>query len=366
MDRHPLALLETLVNIDSGSGDTEGLSRVAEVIRCYTENWPWAFEQRTASDGSRHYYLRHGQGRRILLIAHLDTVFPKGTVAERPFSVVGDLAHGPGVSDCKSGVVTILAALENLKGQEWPGLEIGCLFNTDEEISSPGSREIIAELTRDAAMVLVAEPAEGEHLTVARKGIGRFTLTVTGKAAHSGSNFKDGHNAIWELAQRIVEIQNLSDPDRGVTFNVGAVRGGSRPNIIPDWAEAQIDLRIKTGIQVKEALAALREVTSRTTVVGTVNRLEGGISRPPLESTAANIELFKEFQRIGRELGMSLGMLESGGGSDANLAAQSGVPTLDGLGPVGGGHHSAREYLEIPSLYLRIRLLTAFLKRLSG
>jgi len=362
MDKY-LALLEAMVNVDSGSGHREGFQKLADMIRPMAEELRCSFESRKAHDGSVHYVLSRGEGERVLLIAHLDTVFPPGTATRRPFRVVGDRAFGPGVSDCKSGVVMILAALEELNRSQWPACRIDCLFNTDEELSSPGSREIITDMSKGAKAVLVAEPAEGDNLTVARKGIGRFVLKVTGKAAHSGSDYSEGRNAVVELARKMTEIYRLTDLKEGITFNPAVVRGGSRPNIVPDYAEVAIDLRLKTAAQERRALECLHEIVGRRWITGTESRLEGMITRPPMEPTPANLRLYQEFKTIADALGMTLGRTESGGGSDANLAAACGVPVIDGLGPVGGGHHTEDEYMEIPSLYRRIQLLTEYLKR---
>lgn len=359
-----LGWLETMVNIDSGTGDSEGMEQLAAVIRQIVKQWGGEIQTLPAVDGSQHYYFSRGIGRKILLVAHLDTVFPKGTVARRSFEVRGDRAYGPGVSDCKSGVVTILAALAALAQRGWPELQLGAFFNTDEEMGSPGSGELIRNLARNAEAVLVLEPAEGETLTVARKGIGRFKLRVFGKAAHSGSNFTDGASAVVELSHKILALHQACDPQARITFNAGVISGGSKSNIIPDYAEAQIDLRLKTAAQRETAVRQLETIAARQWVLGTHSQLEGGITRPPLEVTEENMALYQQFKQLGREMGLELEPLESGGGSDANLVATVGVPVLDGLGPIGGGHHTAEEYLELPSLRQRIELLTEFLLRI--
>jgi glutamate carboxypeptidase len=357
-----LGRLADLVNVDSGTGDREGLERIAAMLRQWAGELGLDFAALDASDGSRHYLLKRGRGERVLLIAHLDTVFAKGTAGVRPFSIDGDLARGPGVSDCKSGVVTILAALSKLAEARWPDREIVCLFNSDEEISSPGSREIIFKLAKECQEVLVVEPAEGENLTVARKGIGRFELRVAGKAAHSGSNYQDGSNAILEMAHKIIAVQNLTDLEAGVTLNVGVVSGGFRPNIVPDFAAAEIDLRIVRPGQETPVIEAMERIARECRVPGTSGSLGGGITRPPMPATPAGLELLKKFQAAAGRLGFELGGVESGGGSDANLAASVGAAVIDGVGPIGGGHHSEDEYLEIPSLFRRIDLLAEFLR----
>lgn len=365
METNYLILLENMVNIDSGTGDINGITQVSELIRPRLNELEFIYEPVEAEDGSIHFYARKGSGKKVLLLAHLDTVFPSGTATNRKYHTNGDLAFGPGVSDCKSGVATIVGALEELSRSRWPDLEINCLFNSDEEISSPGSRKIIENLAKDAAAVLVIEPAEMENITVARKGIGRFTLRVFGKAAHSGSNYIDGDNAILELAHQIIKIQGLSRFEQGITLNVGTVTGGVRPNIIPDYAMAEIDLRIVRPEQEDLIIKELKEITSLCKTPGTRTRLEGNITRPPMPSSDLNIQLYEKIKAVGHSIGMELGALESGGGSDANFTAALGVPTVDGLGPIGGGHHSEEEYMNIPSLERRIKLLASFLRAFS-
>lgn len=358
-----LNLLAELVNIDSGTGNQDGLNQIAEILRLRLRKLGIDLQTMEANDGSRHYLASRGQGKRILLLAHLDTVFAKGTAAKRSFSMEGEMAHGPGVSDCKSGVVTIIGALEYLHHLEaWPNCEICCLFNTDEEIGSPGSRALIEQLATEAKAVLVVEPAEGENVTVSRKGIGRFVLQVFGRAAHSGSNYLDGTNAILELAHKIIAIQGLTDFDAGITLNVGVISGGVRPNIIPDYAEAEVDLRMVHPQQAEMVIEELNRIVAANKVNGVTAKLNGTITRPPMPLTDINQCLFYEYRDVARKLAVETGPFHSGGGSDANFAAALGVPTIDGLGPCGGGHHSESEFLWIPSLNTRIKVLGEFLK----
>ncbi len=357
-----LELLASMVNIDSGTGDTEGINRINELVCPCLRELGFDYRPIIAEDGSIHFHARRGLGKKILLLAHLDTVFPKGTTAVREFHIDSDLAFGPGVSDCKSGVVTIIGALEELSGGGWPNLEINCLFNSDEEISSPGSRKIIEDLAKDATAVLVVEPAEMENITVARKGIGRFELRVFGKAAHSGSNHTDGCNAILELAHKIITIQGLSQSEAGITLNVGTITGGVRPNIVPNFAMAEIDLRIIRPEQAGPTIEGLNKITTACKIPGTSARLSGGITRPPMPLNDVNLKLYRSIRDVGRSIGIELGAFESGGGSDANFAAALGVPVIDGLGPIGGGHHSETEYMSISSMYHRINLLASFLR----
>lgn len=362
MNSNYLELLASMVNIDSGPGDTEGIKEISKLIGPRLQNLGFSYEPVVAEDETVHFHARYGAGKKVLLLAHLDTVFPKGTVAVRRFYTEGDLAFGPGVSDCKSGVVTIIGALERLAHGQWPNLEINCLFNSDEEISSPGSRKIIEGLAKEATAVLVVEPAEFENITVARKGIGRFELRVFGKSAHSGSNYSDGCNAILELAHKIIAIQRLSRIERGITLNVGTVGGGVRPNVVPDFAMAEIDLRIIQPNQAESVIDELKKITADCKIPGTSARLSGGITRPPMPLNDVNYQLYQSVREVGLELGIELGAVESGGGSDANFTSALGIPTIDGVGPIGGGHHSEDEYLNIPSLESRINLLASFLR----
>jgi len=356
-------LLAELVNIDSGTGDLEGRNKIAALLQPRLRNLEMDLQPMEAGDGSVHYFSARGRGKRILLVAHLDTVFAKGAAAQRSFQIKGDIAYGPGVSDCKSGVVTIISALENLhRLGAWPEREIGCFFNTDEEIGSPGSRSIIEKLADGAEAVLVVEPAEGENITITRKGIGRFHLQVFGKAAHSGADYSAGRNAILELAHKIIAIQGLTDLTAGITLNVGVVSGGIRPNIVPDYAEAEIDLRIVYAGQEAKVREDLNRITANSRVTGVLAKLSGGITRPPMPLVPQNEKLYQDYANVARGLGIELGTFHSGGGSDANFTSALGVPTIDGVGPQGGGHHSKAEYLELPSLERRIMLLTEFLR----
>lgn len=365
MEGKYLQLLEEMVNIDSGTGETQGLARVAAIIQRQAVGLGYNFETLAGPDGSKHYYLSKGCGKRILLVAHIDTVFPAGTARARPFAIDGDLARGPGVSDCKSGVVTILAALEQYHCICDSAAEIGCLFNSDEEIGSPGSKDIIQRLAREAQAVFVVEPAEGETITVARKGIGRFCLEVFGKAAHSGSNFTDGHSAILEMAHKIIAVSTLTDLAAGITLNTGVIRGGTKSNVVPDYAVADIDLRIRAAGQEAEIIKQLEQIAVQSRDQGVTGKLSGGITRPPMPATPQNLRLFELFRETAAELGQKLDVCHSGGGSDANFVAAVGTPVVDGVGPVGGGHHSAEEYLNIPSMFFRIDLLAQCLKKFA-
>ncbi|MCL6613257.1 MAG: M20 family metallopeptidase [Firmicutes bacterium] len=364
-EREALALLERLVNLDTPSGERAGILAAGELLAGELRALRMEMETIVDPSGGLHFKAAIGKGPEVILLAHLDTVFPKGTAAERPFRIEGERAYGPGVSDCKSGVVTVLGALRRLEAGGWPALRLVCFFNSDEELGSPGSRLYFAEMAGGAAAALVVEPARGEELiTVSRQGIGRFTLRVFGKAAHSGSDYAEGRSAVLELAHKIIAV-HLTDLGAGVTLNVGVISGGIRPNVVPDLATAEIDLRVTEEGQIGPAVAALERIAMESSVPGTSASLSGGITRPPLPPKEANLKLYRRIEEVGRRLGMDLKPFHSGGGSDANLLAASGVPVLDGLGPAGGGHHSEAEYMSIPSLHRRIELLAEFLRALA-
>ncbi|MGQ9780056.1 MAG: M20 family metallopeptidase [Bacillota bacterium] len=366
-DGELLDLLARLVAIDTPSGDRAGMTAAGEVLAAELRKLGMELETIIDPAGGIHFKAEIGEGPKVVLLAHLDTVFPRGTTAERPFKITGDLAYGPGVSDCKGGVVAVLGALRRLRSAGWPAVRILCLFNGDEELGSPGSRFCLAEMAKEAVAVLVIEPAPAEDLViVGRQGIGRFTLRVHGKAAHSGSDYAEGRSAVLELAHKILAIHGLTDTATGITLNVGVIGGGTRPNVVPDSAWAEIDLRVRAEEQIGPTLAALERIATVNTVPETSATLSGGITRPPLPPKEANLRLYHVLAGIGRELGMDLKPFCSGGGSDANLVAALGVPVLDGLGPAGGGHHSAAESMSIPSLYRRVELLAEFLRALAG
>jgi glutamate carboxypeptidase len=302
-----------------------------------------------------------------LILGHFDTVWPIGTLAARmPWRVENGRAHGPGVYDMKAAIVQFTAAWRMLQesGQS-PARPAVVLFTPDEEIGSPGSRPLIEAEAGQAARVLVLEPPlTGGVLKTARKGIGAFTLTITGRAAHAGVEPEKGCSAVVELAHQILAISALNDPATGTTVNVGVISGGTVPNVIPGSATARIDVRAWTtaeAARVESALRSLQPVTPGTTLA-----IEGGFNRPPMERTPAIASLFEQAQALAREsLGLNLSEGSTGGGSDANFTAALGVPTLDGLGTDGAGAHAEHEHILVDSLPDRAALLALLLSSLD-
>ena len=302
--------------------------------------------------------------QRILFIGHMDTVFPAGTVRKRPFRVEGDRAFGPGIVDMKGGITCLIFALEALKNaapEIYYQIAMDVVFNSDEEVLSPTSRPIIESRARKARAVCVFEPARpGGEYVIQRKGVGKYILTVAGRAAHAGAQPEDGRSAIEELAHKIVALHALTDAASGTNVNVGVIRGGERPNIIADEAYAEVDLRVADQQTAQSIDQRIREIAATRSVPDTRCELSGGIQFPPMLPTEESSRLFETLQKAGRVLGLQLRGIATGGGSDGNNAAQF-APTLDGMGPRGGGAHSDREYLETATLAERAKVTALFL-----
>ena len=377
-----LAQIAELVGIDSGSLDPDGVNRVADWCEARFRAGGWAVERRAPAPledglvlGDMVIGRRVGGlptaagGRRLLLMAHMDTVYGRGTAAARPFRVEGGRAYGPGVIDDKSGLVVGIEAVETLcVGAGFQDFaEITMICTPDEEIGSLASRPVVQALARahDVALGLEAARPGGEVVT-ARKGIHCFKVEVTGRAAHSGVHPQEGVNAVLEAAHKTVALQSLNGRWPDVTSNVGVVQGGSRPNVVAERAVLHAELRAATVRSFQEAQAAAEEIVARSFVPGTTARLIVSHQHVPMERTAATAELLRQAQEVASGLGFELGELASGGASEANITAAAGIPTLDGLGPVGGAPHSPAEWLDTGSLVPRISLLAGLLARLGS
>lgn len=307
-----------------------------------------------------------GQSRKqkpLLLLGHMDTVYPIGTISRMPCRVRKGRLHGPGVLDMKSGIALMLHVLEAMLrwGQGKLPRPISILLVSDEEVGSTSSRKITESVARRAAAVLVLEPAQGASGAVktARKGICEYTLEVSGRAAHSGLDFEKGQNAIVELAKQVSEISKLVDLERGTTVNIGKVSGGTRPNVVPAEARALIDVRVR---RMRDALAIDEKLRSLKPFNGNCRiAISGGMNRPPMERTAGVAELYRKASEIANELEWKLEESAVGGGSDGNFTAALGIPTLDGLGGVGEGAHSDHESVVISELPRRAVLLSGLI-----
>nr|WP_222852495.1 M20 family metallopeptidase [Planococcus glaciei] len=341
-----LGLIETLVNIDSGSYIKEGIDKVGNVLSGEYAKIGFETEVHEQQKLGNNLLIRHPEAvnPEILLIAHMDTVFGEGTVAGRPFSREGDYAYGPGVIDMKASHATTLYALKALmeSGSEaFKNVEL--VLNTDEEIGSIASRELIEQVAKTKKYALILEPAQNGHLVSERKGGGKYFLKVHGKSAHAGI-----------------------EPENGINVNVGLISGGTSVNTIAPFAEAAIDVRIETWEDGDTVDSAIKEICSYSEIPGTRLELTGNITRPVWNLTAEAEALIAIITEEGQKNGLELLHEKSGGGSDANLTSFAGIPSIDGLGPVGADAHQESEYLYIPSLAERTLLLANVIERLSS
>ena len=362
-----LETIEALVRLESPSTDKRAVDRCGSELAARLDGIGGAVTR--IDGGIRGNHLRAdfpGDGPPVLLLGHFDTVWPVGQLARMPIVHDHDagVLRGPGVFDMKAGIgVAMLAvrALRALRFDRTP--RVTMLWTTDEEIGSETSRATIESTARECRAVLVLEPSlPGGAAKTSRKGVGEFELIAHGVAAHAGLDPLKGASAIHELARQILAIEALQDLDRGITFNVGTVSGGSRTNVVADRATAMIDVRVPTlaaASDIEARLRALQPHSSRTRL-----ELRGGISRPPLERTPAVADLFGLARAAALALGADLGEGSAGGGSDGNFTGAAGVPTLDGLGPRGDGAHATHEHVVIDDLPWRAAFLAALLSRL--
>jgi glutamate carboxypeptidase len=362
-----LAALEELVVRESPSRDKVALDALAGYLAGRLGGHGLDVHRLANDAGGDHLRLRLGGPAGeppALVLCHFDTVWPTGTVDRLPFRVADGRAFGPGVYDMKASLVLCefaVAALAAL-GRK-PPRPVVFVFTSDEEIGSPTSRRLIEDEARSSAYALVLEPPlPGGRLKTSRKGVGRFTLEITGKAAHAGVEPEKGVSALVELAHQILAVGALADRANGTTLNVGTARGGTTGNVVPASATAEVDARAATmdeARRVEAAMAGLRPVLPGASVT-----VRGGFNRPPMERTAQTVALFERARAVGRTLGLDLGEGSSGGGSDGNFTAALGLPTLDGLGTPGDGAHADHEHVQIDALPVRAALLAALLLEL--
>lgn len=362
-----LKLLETLVNIDSGTGDVEGGRKVGDIMAARLVALGAAVERVPAEipglpDNIVATLAGTGKGR-VLLIGHLDTVFDPGTVARRPFRIEGSRALGPGVSDEKGGVVQGLYALQILRDLKFTDFrKIVLLLETSEERGSPGTRRLIDRLLKDADVELNLEPGDApDVLTVWRKGSNSFYIDVKGRAAHAGVAPQDGRNAAEELIHQLQAITPFPKSGDGLTVNLTLMSAGARYNIIPEDASAAINVRVRDKPDAELVARALEASAKQTLIPDTKVTIRREASFPPLPSNPSTDALADRAEAIYAGLGLKIGRGGNGGASESALAAEQGVPALDGLGPVGGGFHSDKEYLDLntltPRLYLLVKLM---------
>jgi glutamate carboxypeptidase len=367
-----LAELERLVNIDCGSYTPDGVNRVADVV-ADTLGSLGARVERTAHEpegdrprlGDLVVGRLAGDGPRLLLIGHMDTVFDQGTAAQRPYRSDSERAFGPGVTDMKAG---LLAGLHAIGALQEAGASPAVTFvaNPDEEIGSPFSTPVIRDLApqHDAVLVLECARANGDIVS-ARKGIADYRVTITGRAAHAGVEPEKGRSAILEAAHQVLALHALNGRWPTVTVNAGVIHGGTRPNVVPERCELHVDLRAATAEAFDAAAAEIEWLAGSPTVPDVRADVSRTAGHPPMEKSEASGRLVALAVAIAGELGFELRDAATGGASDANTTAALGIPTLDGLGPVGGDDHSIDEWLDLGSVVPRTVLLAAFMARIG-
>ncbi|TCK70870.1 M20 family metallopeptidase [Acidipila rosea] len=363
-----LALLRQMVEIESPSEDRAACSRCVAFVaeECGKAGARVRVHRRKSSGGmleARFGPVRRGQ-KPLLLLGHLDTVWPMGTLGVMPFRITEERVAGPGVLDMKAGVAMAIVALQILTEKQMLDRQVILLLSCDEETGSRDSRAMIERIASACSAVFVLEPAQGLSgaYKTARKGVGSYTVRVEGIAAHSGVDFEKGHSAVLELARQIPILSEFTELDRGITVNAGTVSGGTRSNVIAAEAEAEVDVRIARkadAARIDRRFRSLRAVDKACKLT-----VSGGINRPPMERTRATAALFRHATTLAAGLGFTLEEASTGGGSDGNFTSALGVPTLDGMGAVGEAAHARHESLLLAHLAPRTALLAAMIASL--
>lgn len=360
-----IRLLESMARVESPSDEPATQYAIREVIAAEFEQLGFRVCRIPGRDSGGMLYASdptRGRGAKAqLMLGHYDTVWPMGTLETMPFEVDGDIIRGPGVYDMKGGITQMLLALQTLRHFDVePTVSPSIFLNSDEEIGSRESGRYIAALAPHMDRVFVLEPSLGTEglLKTARKGIGRFTVTVTGEAAHAGLDPGAGASAILELSHVIQTLFALTDLDKGITVNVGTIDGGLRPNVVAPNSHAAVDVRVSTQAEAEAITASILGI--EPAIPGTSLSIEGFFGRAPMERTPANRQLWQLAHRLGSELGMELEQGLAGGGSDGNTTSLY-TATLDGMGPVGDGAHARHEHLLIGRTLERAALLSMLL-----
>jgi glutamate carboxypeptidase len=345
-------LLAALVAAESPSDAPAAVAGCARIVADAAVDLIGEKPEEVEIDGRTHLRWRFGTDpTRVVLVGHLDTVWPLGTLARWPFSITDGVATGPGAFDMKAGVVQLLHALARVDDLDG----VAVMLTADEEIGSPSSRVLIEETAAGARAALILEPSAGDALKTARKGVSNYQVTVHGRAAHAGLEPEKGANATVEMAFAVLALNALAQPLLGTTVTPTVLRSGTATNVVPAEAVLQVDVRTATPEEQARVDIAVRRLIAA--VPGTTIEVVGGPNRPPLAATSS-AALFERAQRVAADLGLApLTSTEVGGGSDGNFTAAIGVPTLDGLGAVGGGAHAEGEHVVLAAMPERVALV---------
>ena len=366
--------LKTTVNIDSGTYTKDGVDRVAAYLEGRFQSFGFSTRIERQKEYGNHLVATHSgsapNGPRILLIGHIDTVFPEGEAGRRPFAIStkdgGWIATGPGVLDMKSGVLIGMYGLHILiAAQEANYQSVTFVCNSDEEIGSPSSRPLVEELAKQSDAAIVLEPGRAvETVVSSRRTSGQYRVEVRGVSAHAGVEPQKGRNAILELSYQVQKMQALNGTVPGTTLSVGVIHGGERTNVVPDYAYFDMDVRASDQAGIQAIEAAMRRVVTQNVLQGTKITLSGYMQTQPFERNGLNARLIHLVKEVGSELGLRIEDVGSGGASDANNTAAVGVPTIDGLGAGGGLAHNPGEYIELDYLPTRIALLAGLVQKI--
>lgn len=369
-------VLREMVNVDCGSFTPDGVNRIADMCEARFREHGWSVERRRhePAEGEQQLgdlvvgRLAGAGGPRVLLIGHTDTVFDPGTAAERPFRVDGDRALGPGVSDMKGGLLMGFFAVEALQEAGFDGFgDITYVCNPDEEIGSPWSRSFIRDAAAEADVAFVLEGArENGDIVSARKGVSDYRIEIAGRAAHAGVEPERGRSAILEAAHKTLALHALNGRWQGVTVNVGVLRGGTRPNVVAERCILQVDVRSPQEETLGQAEAEVERIANEHTVPDVAVEVTEGAWHRPMEKREGSARLAALAADVAGQLGFELTDAATGGASDANTTSAAGVPTLDGLGPIGGDDHGPNEWIDLRSVVPRIALLAGLLSRLDS
>jgi glutamate carboxypeptidase len=358
------ARIRELVEVESPSDDKAAVDRAGAL----TETWIKQHQGCLKTHKSALYGdvleaqfgpVRSRSRGRILLLTHVDTVWPVGTLSKMPWRTSDGKLYGPGVLDMKAGIVMAIEALAALQDLGVPLPPVTLLLNSDEEIGSPISRAITERIARRCSAVFVMEPAQGMAFKTARKGVGHFTLHVQGISSHAGVDFENGHSAVLEMARLVQQVSAFTNPHKGLTVNAGVITGGTRSNVIASDCVAEVDVRIakESGAPSIERMFRSLRTTDRACKL----TVSGGINRPPMERKAGTARLFRKAEALAKQMGFVLEEAATGGGSDGNFTAALGIPTLDGMGAVGAGAHAAHEHVVTKHLVERTALLAGMI-----
>lgn len=359
--------LAPLVNLDCGTSNTAGVTRAAEIMKGYFDSIGFHTELVDLGPKAGHGLIARNKPDAekidVLLNGHLDTVFPDGTAAKRPFSVDGNEAHGPGCSDCKSGILAAYYACKYARPEDLERLSICCAFNPDEETGSQNSHEWLAGVGAKAKCALIVEAARaGGELVRSRKGVGDYCVVFHGRTAHAGNNPEAGLNANVAAMRFALAAYDLADKSIGTTVNPGVVEGGTAPNVISDRCTVRLDIRYWFDKDGDALEAKIRELVARTWVEGVTQELTVCSRVPAMPLSEATKGLVATINKAAEMAGFKAKWVDAGGGSDGNRIAKAGIPVVDGCGPAGAGFHTEREFLRLDTVEERIRMLVNLFK----